>query len=310
MCGIAGFIDLQNNIKDQHLTLEAMNETLRYRGPDASGIWMSPHAALGHRRLIVVDPIGGSQPMVRNFGERTYVLTYNGELYNTLDLREELEALGHIFYTKSDTEVLLVSYIEWGTDCVDHLNGIYAFGVWDQINQSLFLARDRFGVKPLFYTLQNGCLIFASEIKALLAHPTVKPQVASDGLAEIFALGPARTPGHGVYKGIYEIKPACCAVYNHMGFKIHKYWSLKSQPHIDSLSDTLEIVHKLVIDSIERQFVSDVPVCTFLSGGLDSSIISALAANYFRKNYNKQLNTYSIDYVDNDKYFKDRKSVV
>ncbi len=304
MCGIAGWIDLKENICRNEKILNDMTDTLINRGPDASGKWISNHALIGHRRLIVVDPAGGSQPMVRSRGDNTYVLTYNGELYNTMDLRKELENSGYRFFSNSDTEVLLVSYMHWGSDCVLHLNGIYAFAVWNQKEQSLFLARDRFGVKPLFYSQKGSSFIFGSEIKTLLAHPFVETSVDSRGLAEIFALGPARTPGHGVFRGINEVKPAYCVLHNSNGTFIRKYWELESRPHTDNSDDTVSKVRELVNDAIVRQLVADVPVCTFLSGGLDSSAITAVAADMFKKTGKGRIQTYSIDFCGNDKYFK------
>lgn len=304
MCGIAGWIDLKADLSSQQEVIIKMSDKLANRGPDASGSYMSPHAALGHRRLAVVDPTGGGQPMIRKRGDSTYIIVYNGELYNTVDLRRDLQSRGYTFTSSSDTEVLLISYIEWGPNCVERLNGIYAFGIWDEREQSLFLARDRFGVKPLFYTLIGSSLIFASELKALLVHPLVKPEVNAEGLSEIFALGPARTPGHGVFKNIWEIKPAYCAVFDANGLKQRKYWSLSSHEHTDSFEETSEFIQSLVKDAIERQLVADVPVCTFLSGGLDSSAISTYAANAFNRDGMPTLNTYSIDYTDNDRYFK------
>lgn len=304
MCGIAGWVNLRNNISGQAAIVKAMADTLSNRGPDAEGMWTSAHAIFGHRRLTVVDPAGGSQPMIRQQGCRSYIIIYNGELYNTLDLRRELETKGHTFSSNSDTEVLLISYMEWGPECVEHLNGIFAFGIWSEKDESLFLARDRFGVKPLFYTIKEDSVIFASELKAILAHPLVRAQADNEGLAEIFSLGPARTPGHGVFKDIYEVKPSCSLLYTHAGIQHKKYWSLESMPHTDSLEQTVEAVRSLVLDAIRRQLVADVPVCTFLSGGLDSSAISAVAANAFRERDNAPLHTYSIDYVDNDKYFR------
>ncbi|NJD04720.1 MAG: asparagine synthase (glutamine-hydrolyzing) [Ruminiclostridium sp.] len=302
MCGIAGWINHESDLRPQSSILEAMSYQLRNRGPDASGDWISPHALISHRRLSVVDPEGGSQPMVRQWDGCTYVITYNGELYNTIDLRKDLENLGHKFYSNSDTEVLLVSYMEWGGKCVEHLNGIYAFGIWNEKDQTLFLARDRFGVKPLFYTLRGNSFIFASELKAMLANPLIEAVVDTEGLAEIFALGPARTPGNGVFKYLHELKPAYCLFFDSAGIHLKKYWSLESQPHFDTLDATIENVRELVVDSIERQFTADVPVCCFLSGGLDSSAITALASEYFHK-HGKILNTYSIEYRDNEKYF-------
>ncbi|HBE77834.1 MAG TPA: asparagine synthase (glutamine-hydrolyzing) [Firmicutes bacterium] len=304
MCGITGWIDWKEDLTQERPILERMTEALAARGPDAFGYWVSERAAIGHRRLVVVDPEGGKQPMVRQNGSRHYVLTYNGELYNTEEVRRDLLARGRQFQSYSDTEVVLVSYMEWGTACVDRFNGIFAFGIWDEADQSLFLARDRMGVKPLFYTERNGSFLFGSELKALLAHPKVPPEVDWEGFAEIFGLGPARTPGHGIFQGIHELRPGCWLTYDRRGTRIHKYWELKSGPHADDLDTTTEKVRFLVEDSIRRQLVSDVPVCTFLSGGLDSSIISATTANSYRKQGKPQLVTYSIDYVDNDKYFK------
>lgn len=304
MCGIAGWIDNNSDLSTRKYIVEEMMSRLASRGPDAGGIWVSPKALVGHRRLIVVDPSGGGQPMIRSKGNLDFVLTYNGELYNTEELRKELRERGHRFEGTSDTEVLLLSYIEWGPDCLDRLNGIFAFGVWDDKNKSLFLARDRFGVKPLFYALQGSSLVFASELKALLAHPLVKPDVGAEGLAEVFALGPARTPGHGVYKGVSELCPAHCMLFDSNGPKLRCYWSLKSLPHNDSLDVTINKVRELTIDSILRQLVADVSVCTFLSGGLDSSAITAIAAKNFSETGRGQLHTYSIDYAGNDKHFK------
>ena len=307
MCGITGWIDWERDLRHQKPILTSMTKTLARRGPDAEGFWVSASAALGHRRLIVIDPEGGDQPMVRRRGNRKYIIVYNGELYNTPELRRELESRGHVFFGHSDTEVLLTSYIEWGPPCVERLNGIFAFAIWDEAEQSLFLARDRMGVKPLFYTEQGGSFLFGSELKTLLAHPEVSPDLDTDGLAEVFVLGPARTPGHGIFRGIKELKPGYSLVYNRKGAKICKYWELKSRPHEDSLETTVSKVRQLVIDAIRRQLVADVPVCTFLSGGLDSSAITAVAAEQYQTEGKDTLQTYSIDYIDNDYFFKPGK---
>jgi len=304
MCGIAGWLDLKNDLTREYHIMDAMSATLASRGPDSSGTWFSSHMLLAHRRLAVMDPAGGAQPMVRQKGGYNYAIVYNGELYNAPELKKSLEGYGFAFSTTCDTEVLLLSYIQWGPDCIERLNGIYAFGIWDEKEQRAFLARDRFGVKPLFYTLHGSGLIFASEIKALLAHPRIKPEIGLEGLSEIFALGPARTPGIGVFNGIAELKPAHCMIFDSSGPKVNRYWTLQSHEHEDGLDNTVSTVRDLVIDSIERQFVSDVPLCTFLSGGLDSSAITALAAGYFKRNGKGRLHTYSIDYTDNEKYFK------
>ncbi|MEG6586891.1 asparagine synthase (glutamine-hydrolyzing) [Dendrosporobacter sp. 1207_IL3150] len=304
MCGIAGWIDWDDNLEQQRKVLDAMVETLAARGPDASGTYVKQNVALGHRRLSVVDLINGAQPMIRQRGDNTYVITYNGELYNTPELRQDLEAKGYRFTTTCDTEVLLVSYIEYGPACVENFNGIFAFGIWDEANQSLFLARDRIGVKPLFYAERGGSLIFGSELKALLANPLVKPEIDAEGLAEIFMLGPARTPGHGVIRGVHELKPGYSMLYNRNGKRIVQYWALHSEEHEHDFEETVQNVRELLCDTAKRQLVADVPVCTFLSGGLDSSALTALAANTYKKDGLGTLHTYSVDYQDNDKFFK------
>lgn len=306
MCGIAGWIDWQRDLTKEGPILQRMGDTLRRRGPDAEGIWLSEHAAFAHRRLIVIDPAGGAQPMVRERGGRKYVITYNGELYNTTEVRDELESLGHVFLSRSDTEVLLLSYIEWGTECVHHLNGIFAFGVWDEAEQSLFLARDRLGVKPLYFSqIRDGAFLFASELKALLAHPMVPSEIDSEGLAEVFLIGPAHTPGHGVFRGVSELKPGHWLLYDrHCHIQTRQYWALHSQPHTDDFPTTVARVRELFVDSVRRQLVSDVPVCTLLSGGLDSSAITAVAAQAFVQQRKGPFHTYSVDYVGNDVNFR------
>ncbi|ABO51316.1 asparagine synthase (glutamine-hydrolyzing) [Desulforamulus reducens MI-1] len=304
MCGITGWIDKDIQFPRDHSILKAMTATLFNRGPDSEGYWFSSRVALGHRRLAVVDPEGGAQPMVRMIGNKTYVIVYNGELYNTPELRRELLYRGYTFQGHSDTEVLLTSYIEWGPRCVNKFNGIFAFGIWDEVEQTLFMARDRLGVKPLFYAKRSTAFIFGSELKALLSHPLVKPEVAADGLAEIFALGPARTPGHGVFKDVHELRPGYTLTFKDDCIHIQRYWQLISQPHEDDLQKTTNKVRELLEDSITRQLVADVPVCTFLSGGLDSSAISAFASKAYGDQGLEGLVTYSVDYVDNDRYFK------
>ncbi|SHK69063.1 asparagine synthase (glutamine-hydrolyzing) [Desulforamulus aeronauticus] len=304
MCGITGWIDEKIQLPQDRIILERMTATLTNRGPDAEGYWISDRAALGHRRLTVVDPVGGSQPMVRTLGEQTFVIVYNGELYNTPELRGELALRGHHFQGHSDTEVLLTAYMEWGPSCVEKCNGIFAFGIWNQVEQSFFMARDRLGVKPLFYTKRKNAFLFGSELKALLAHPLVKPEVAADGLAEIFALGPARTPGHAVFKNVHELRPGYSLFYKNNTLTIKPYWQLVTAPHEDDLYTTIHKVRELLEDSISRQLVADVPVCTLLSGGLDSSALSAFAAKTYKGAGQGPLHTYSVDYTDNDRYFQ------
>ena len=303
MCGITGFVNFKENIKENSGTLKAMTDTLIHRGPNAEGTYISNNIMFGHRRLIVVDPEGGKQPMKKVVNGKEYVLVYNGELYNTEDLRKELINDGYIFEGYSDTEVLLTSYIRWGLDCVKKFNGIFAFAIYDEKEKRVVLARDVMGVKPLFYTMKNGTFIFGSEIKALFKHPYVEPVVDKDGLTELFALGPAVIPGTTVYKNIEEVKPAQYIIVNEDGIKKDMYWELKAEEFNENEEEAVEHVRSLLIDAIDRQLVGDVPLCTFLSGGLDSSAISAIAAKEYKKR-NKTLTTYSIDYEDNEKYFK------
>ncbi len=303
MCGIVGWLDWNNDLSQYPKVIDNMVDTLIPRGPDARGKWISEHIAFGHSRLAVVDIEGGKQPMIRGRDHELFTITYNGEVYNTEAIRQELLLKGYSFRGHSDTEVLLLSYMEWGVDCVSKLNGIFAFGIWDSQKESLFLARDRMGVKPLFYFRKDSTVIFASEIKALLAHPLIPAEVDTEGLAELFMIAPARTPGHGVIRNIFELKPGHCLLINRSGLKKWAYWQLYSTPHEDNFKTTVEKVRSLVIDAISRQLVSDVPLGTLLSGGLDSSIITAIASDSYQTK-NIALPTFSIDYVDNDKYFQ------
>ncbi|MUT64490.1 asparagine synthase (glutamine-hydrolyzing) [Paenibacillus sp. NEAU-GSW1] len=304
MCGITGWIDWTRDLTHDSNSLERMTETLSLRGPDASGTWISAHCALGHRRLSVIDPENGAQPMIRQSGDDTCVVVYNGELYNALELRAELESRGRRFTTNCDTEVLLIAFIEWGKACVERFNGIFAFAIWNVAEQELFLARDRLGVKPLFFSTSEGLFLFGSEPKAILAHPAVKAEVGAEGLAEVFILGPARTPGQGVYKQLSELLPGQCMTVNREGIRKAKYWSLESQPHEEDIAATAEHVRELLKDTTERQLVSDVPVCTLLSGGLDSSALTTLAVRYYEQTGQGNVHTYSVDYRDNDKHFQ------
>lgn len=304
MCGITGWIDWDKDLTRHSFIVETMTETLSARGPDASGTWIARHCALGHRRLCVIDPENGAQPMIRKQSDNTFSLVYNGELYNAPELRRELELRGHRFFTHCDTEVLLVAFIEWGRACVDRLNGIFAFAVWNEEEQELFLARDRLGVKPLFYAARGGMFLFGSEPKAILAHPDFPPEVDAEGVAELFAIGPARTPGVGVYKGVSELKPGWFMTVNRDGTNARAYWKLVSAPHPHTLDDTARRVRELLQDTVERQLVSDVPVCALLSGGLDSSALTTFAARYYAQTGQGAVPTYSVDYVDNDKFFQ------
>ena len=296
MCAIAGILGLHYD----SCVLDKFLRTMVHRGPDGNGSYMERECCLLHSRLAIIDPVGGAQPMRLQWDGEEYILTYNGELYNTQELRDILTGMGHSFATHSDTEVVLHAYAQWKEGCVDKFNGIFAFGVWESGRKRLFLARDRMGVKPLFYTMVSGGMLFASEIKTLLAYPGMQAELDREGAAQILLLGPGRIPGSGVLKNIYELMPGCCGYYCNDSWNWWRYWKLRDREHLDSFEKTAECVRYLVTDAIKRQMVSDVPIGTFLSGGLDSSLISAICAKEMGEH---SLSTFSVDYENNDKYF-------
>lgn len=306
MCGIAGWLDRYTDLSQKQQVINSMSATMKSRGPDQEGVFLSSDntVCLMHRRLTVIDPQGGAQPMTKEDKHRKCTLVYNGELYNTKELTEQLTQAGYSFDTHSDTEVLLTAYLHWGEDCVDKLNGIFAFAIYEHTTGKLFIARDRIGVKPFFYYYYKGGLVFGSEIKALLRCPKVRPVVDEQGLMDVFFIGPGRSLGQGIFKNVEELLPGECASYKDGVLKKRKYFKLVARPHIHSKDETIEYTRFLLKDAITRQLVSDVPLCTFLSGGLDSSIISAVSADYYRKSGKGILTTYSVDYKDNEKYFK------
>ena len=298
MCGIAGAISFIEDMREDMKVYEKMQRAMLRRGPDQRGMLLTKEAALIHTRLAVIDINGGRQPMT--FGK--YTIIYNGELYNTEELRREL-AEDFDFTTRSDTEVVLKGYIKWGSSCVDRFNGIFALAVYDEQEHQVFLARDRIGVKPLFYFKTADKLIFASELPALLEHPDIPHEIDETGAAELILMAPGRTMGCGVIRGVKELPPGWCGYYDINGLNIHEYWRLRAFELHESFEQTAEHVRDLLLDSIKRQLISDVPVCTFLSGGLDSSLISSVAASELKK-HGKRLSTFSVDYADNDRYFQ------
>ena len=304
MCGIAGWLDNEIDFYGMRETLDRMSECLLRRGPDESGEYIRRNAALLHRRLSVIDPENGQQPMSTMYEGGKYTIVYNGELYNTDELRNELKAEGFGFGTRSDTEVLLKAYCRWGDACAEKLNGIFAFAVYEEYAGRLFLCRDRVGVKPLFFHSYASGIIFASELKAILRSDKIAPAIGEEGLYELFFLGPARTAGSGIFKGINELLPGEYAVFEDGGLTRTRYSRLTAHPHEDSESQTIERVRYLLTDAVERQLVSDVPMCFFLSGGLDSSIICQVASNFRKRNNLPPINTYSVEYADNRRYFE------
>lgn len=302
MCGISGIIGL----KAEDEVICNMLQTMHRRGPDENGVFQEEEATLLHARLAIIDLVGGKQPMELSLNGEEYVLVYNGELYNTQEIREALTQRGHKFQGHSDTEVVLHAYAEFGERCVDRLNGIFAFAVWERKQKRLFLARDRIGVKPLFYMHHREGLLFASEMKTILAYPSVKAELDATGAAQLILLGPGRMPGSGIFKDIFEVKPGYCGYYFQGKLYLRQYWKLQDREHKDSFEETSEFVGYLVRDAIRRQMVSDVPVGTFLSGGLDSSIITAICAEKMTQT-GERLQTFSVDYENNDRYFQANK---
>ncbi|MFD4401544.1 asparagine synthase (glutamine-hydrolyzing) [Nocardia sp. NPDC058499] len=296
MCGIAGWIDFSRSHRSERAVLARVTETMALRGPDSSGLWLDTHVALGHRRLAVIDIHGGNQPMVSGpSAEPRAVLSYSGEVYNFRELRAELADRGHTFNTSSDTEVVLNAYLEWGIDSVQHFNGMFAFALWDARRQRLLLVRDRLGVKPLYYAKLGSGVLFGSEPKAVFAHPEFDRKLDHDGLADMLSL--AKTPGKTPFRGLYELPPGHLLVVDRSGTRRQQYWSLQSRPHDDDIPTTIGHVRELLEDIVERQLITDVPLCTLLSGGLDSSALTAIAANSLKTHDAGQVRSFSVDFV-------------
>ena len=303
MCGIVGIVNYNENISNQYPILRNMTQTLKKRGPDEEGLFFSKHVNLGHRRLNVIDIENGKQPMSFTYNEVTYTIVYNGQIYNTAELKEELLKKGFTFKGHSDTEILLKSYLLYGKDICNHLNGIFAFAIYNDKTQEVFISRDQFGIKPLYYSTIENNFIFASEIKAILEHPNASAKLDKLGISELFGIGPSHTPGFTPFKDIFELEPAHFIIINKDGFTKKEYWKIQTKPHTDNLEETCEKIRFLIEDSVQKQLVSDVPLCTLLSGGLDSSIITAIASKYYKEKFGTKLHTFSVDYKDQEKYF-------
>jgi len=296
VCGITGWVDFERDLTGERETLEAMIRTMACRGPDASGLWTAPHAALGHRRLAVIDIEGGRQPMAaEGSGGAVAALTYSGEVYNYRELRAELAAAGQRFRTESDTEVVLQAYLAWGDTFVDRLNGMFAFALWDTRREELLLVRDRLGVKPLFYAPTPHGVLFGSEPKAILAHPEFEGVVDLDGFRELLAL--VKTPEKSVYAGMAEVRPGQVVTVGRAGLSRRRYWQLEALPHTDDLPTTVATIRELLLDIVNRQLISDVPLCTLLSGGLDSSTVTALAADALGRAGEGPVRSFSVDFA-------------
>ncbi|MBH1936586.1 asparagine synthase (glutamine-hydrolyzing) [Streptomyces sp. AV19] len=306
MCGITGWIAYDQDLTADagaRGTLDAMTRTMELRGPDAGGAWVDTHAALGHRRLAVIDIVGGKQPMlVQHDGRTQAVITYSGEVYNYRELRSELASRGHTFRTSSDTEVVLHAYLEWGEGFAERLNGMYAFAIWDARTEELLLVRDRMGIKPLYYAPTSDGVVFGSEQKAVLTHPRVPAVVDAEGLAEVLAF--VKTPGHAVYKGLHEVRPGHTVRFRRGSSPaVRRYWALEAHEHTDDTATTVTRVRELLDDIVARQLIADVPLCTLLSGGLDSSAITALAAKGLGEAGRGPVRSFSVDFTGQTENF-------
>lgn len=294
MCGIAGILMRQGEDLEQS-ALKSMTEVIAHRGPDGEDYYYGRSVGLGHRRLSIIDIEGGVQPM--HSQDKKVILTYNGEVYNFPHLRRELEALGHQFHTNCDTEVVLHSYLEWGRDCVSRLRGMFAFAIWDIRSNELFLARDRLGIKPLYYTtLSDGTFIFGSELKCILAHPRCRKKLRVDALEDYLTLGYVPDP-KSIIDGIHTLAPATTLVKagHRKNIEIQTYW----QPEVGTRSSTLtqesELLERLE-EAVKMRMVADVPLGAFLSGGMDSSAVVGLMS----KNSSEPVETCAIGSEDPD----------
>jgi asparagine synthase (glutamine-hydrolysing) len=298
MCGITGWVGYSRDLRQERRTIDAMTETMACRGPDASGVWTDQHAALGHRRLAVIDIPGGAQPMSISTPNGDVAMVYSGEAYNFTELRDELANAGHKFTTSSDTEVVLRGYLQWGDAVADRLNGMYAFAIWDSRDRKLVMIRDRMGIKPFYFYPTSDGVLFGSEPKAILANPIAKRVVGIDGLRELFA--PVKTPKKALWEGMAEVEPGTIVTVDERGIREHSYWRLESKLHTDDRDTTVAHVRELLDDIVRRQLVADVPECVLLSGGLDSSAITALSARELKD----PVRTFAVDFVDQADNFK------
>ncbi|MDF3301335.1 asparagine synthase (glutamine-hydrolyzing) [Streptomyces tropicalis] len=300
MCGITGWVSYDRDLRSEAAALEAMTETMACRGPDDRGTWIDGPAALGHRRLAIIDLPGGRQPMAADTPRGTVALVYSGETYNFTELRRDLAARGHRFTTDSDTEVVLHGYLEWGDAVAERLNGMYAFAVWDGRTDQLVMIRDRMGIKPFYYRPTPDGVLFGSEPKAILANPLAARRVCLDGLRELFTF--VKTPGHAVWDGMHEVEPGTVVTVDRSGLRTRAYWQLRTRPHTDDRDTTVATVRSLLDDIVRRQLVADVPRCTLLSGGLDSSAMTALAARQLAEQGEK-VRSFAVDFVGQSDHF-------
>jgi asparagine synthase (glutamine-hydrolysing) len=295
MCGICGTVNLTDNQPVDEIILQRMTDSMRHRGPDEQGIYCKGGVGLGSRRLSIIDLIGGRQPISNEDGSRRIV--FNGEIYNYRELRTFLEKQGHLFQTQTDTETILHLYEEFGSDCVQHLNGIFAIAIWDDVRQELFLARDGIGIKPLYYTKTEKLFIFGSELKVILAHPAVRREIDLISLDEYLSYEYVPTP-RTILRDIYRLEPGHVLRYNAQGIHKHQYWNLslarsELRPPVN-WRDYASKLHEQLKSTVRKELVSDVPVGVLLSGGLDSSTIAAMMVDL----YPRQVKSFSIGFEE------------
>jgi asparagine synthase (glutamine-hydrolysing) len=300
MCGITGWASFGRVVSDPPGVLAAMTATMSRRGPDDHGLWLAEHAALGHRRLAVIDLVGGAQPLVESTPRGPVTLTFSGEIYNFVDLRAQLRALGHRFRTRCDTEVLLRGYLQWGAAVAERLNGMFAFAVWDGRDEHLLLVRDRLGIKPLYYAPIAGGVLFGSEPKAIFAHPLGRRVLDLEGLRELVAH--TLSLDQPVWSGVREVPPGTVLIVARSGIRQGTYWRLEAREHRDGLRVTVGTIRHLLEDTVRRQLVADVPLCILLSGGLDSSTLSALSARSLARS-GETVHSYAVDFVEHAQSF-------
>ncbi|MGQ1785737.1 asparagine synthase (glutamine-hydrolyzing) [Saccharicrinis sp. GN24d3] len=293
MCGIAGFVT-NDILNDPRQVLNAMLTRIRHRGPDECGVYLSDDAYIGSVRLSIVDLASGQQPMCTQDGR--YWIAYNGEVFNHPELKSLLEKKGHQFRTNCDTEVVLHMYLEFGVECLNQLNGQFAFSIWDSFEKELFLARDRMGIRPLFYSEVHNDFVFASEIKALFEYPGIRRQMNIIGLNQIFTFWTTQTP-NTAFKNVYELPPGHYAKIKNGKLSVKRYWSLSFDNcrHI-SVSDAVDDFRYLFKDALKLRMRADVPVAAYLSGGLDSTSTTA----FIKKIFPEALNTFSIGFEEKD----------
>jgi asparagine synthase (glutamine-hydrolysing) len=288
MCGICGYVGTQSGF----VALQPMVRSLHHRGPDGEGQWTNDIAAFGHNRLAIIDLTDAASQPMRTSDDR-YLIVFNGEIYNYRELRGELQQVGEKFKSASDTEVLLLGYRKWGRQVLDKLRGMFAFAVWDNFRKQLFLARDRIGIKPLFYAPLEKGMVFASEIKAILEHPSVDKELNPATVDSYLEMGYVPGPDT-IFKNIYALTPGCWLQYQRNSFKIHQYWTPDlSQPTVqEGEADLVGELDKKLNDAVKSHLVADVPVGAFLSGGLDSSLVTAVA----QKHVDKPIHTFTIGF--------------